>query len=85
MSDEKQIKASQAQSLLDDPILAEAWDRAERDLYEALLSLPIESKELYADYIGQIKALRNVRANLKSLVFDGQEASVRARRLGPRG
>ena len=76
--DEKIRRASEAQQLMQNPFLREAFDKIERDAMEEMLSahpwarLGDRKRRLAAE---RVRTIRDVRAALVSVIAEGQHAA----------
>jgi hypothetical protein len=73
--EEKLTRANRAMQLLDDSLLTEAFDAIERDHFENILSA--SSDEERARLAAEVRALRNVKERLRSVITTGKAALAR--------
>lgn len=76
MTDAEKIElAERAQRLLNDDFLTAVFTKTEKEAVEALLTCD-EAERI--EHIALIRAIRNLRSNLQSIVTTGKNAANRA-------
>lgn len=80
-------RGSKAERLINDPILAEAFDLVSKAIHERWEACPIRDAEGQLHLKLQLKLLGDVRANLEQAVSDGKlaaaELKTQRRELSP--
>lgn len=78
--DDIAFRASEANRLLNEPLLVEAFEKVERELFKALIAPNATDADRARD-AAQIRAIRDVRAHLETVIRTGK--SQMARRGAP--
>lgn len=75
MIDKREIarRMSEAQRLLDEPLLVEALDRAERITIEELLNLPDEDDRGRRTLADRARTVRGIRQYLRNVIVNGEQ------------
>lgn len=82
MTEAERIHRSQeAARLADEPILAHALERMEREAWDRMLDLPSTAQEERWQEVCRLKVIRGFRDELRSVILDGQDLA--RKRPGP--
>jgi hypothetical protein len=71
-SDELILRAEQAQRILNDPLISEAFETLEKDVAEAWASSAVRDKEGQNELLLMMKTARKFRAIFTALVMTGE-------------
>lgn len=78
---EAERKATEAKSLLESPILTEAFEAIERAAYDELLGVEawrVDAEKHRTTLINRINAIRELRATLQSVITTGTQSARKA-------
>ena len=67
-------RASEAQRLLDEPLLNEALDRLEQDTLNEILGAPFWSDRKRRMLTDRVRVIRGIREHLRSVILTGRDA-----------
>lgn len=70
---EKQRRASEAERLLNEPLLQEALEKIEKDSINEMLKLPFWSDKKRRMILDRINTIRGIKSYLKSTILTGSE------------
>lgn len=79
MTDQDVIdRAHKAERLLNDPLLADAFEGVRKAIFTQIENNPIGDREALHEWRIMLKLLRDVKANLESAIRDGKVIAARA-------
>lgn len=70
--EDRENRAAHAQALLDDPLMAEAWDSVERSVMQQWRASDPDDTATREDCWHQLRAIAKVRGRLNQIVADGK-------------
>ena len=73
-------RATRALQILEDPLFVEACDKIERAAIEDMLNVPWWRIRRLSDHCARIRAIRDARAELRSVMLTGTSAARRRER-----
>lgn len=73
-------RGERARQILDDEVFIEAFATVERDAIEAMIALPPGSGDLLIEYTARIRAVRDARQAIHSVMLTGKDTATRANR-----
>jgi hypothetical protein len=74
-------RVSEARRLLDEPLLVEALDKAERQAVEEMLRQPFWAHRRMRMLADRVRVIRDVRRHLELIIVGGEDALKPARRV----
>ena len=77
---EAQRRAERAKEIIEDPIFIAAWNAAEAAALEEMINLPIGMVDQLYIHQARVKAVRDMRQELMTIITNGRAASLRQQR-----